>query len=81
MTKRIYAVKFDCAGKKISTVEIGKARMTDNYISANKYNQLKRELFKTFSNTKKAYIRMITEDGLVATFGGYPKIGGGVFFK
>lgn len=81
MIKKIYAVKYDRTSKKISTVEIGKARMTDNYISANKYNQLQKELLKAFPNTKNTIVRMMTEDDLVATFVGYPKIGGGVFFK
>lgn len=77
--KKIFAVKIDYNGKEIARKEIGKARMTDNWISANKYNQLKRELFNAFKNTKKANVYMMTEDGLKDTFGGYPAIGGVTF--
>lgn len=73
--KKIYAVKI-ANGKEVARKEIGAARIyDDNTISARKYNELKRSLFKAYNIKNGVTVVMVTEDGLRDSFGGFPATG------
>ena len=75
MTRKIYAVKI-ANGKEVDRKEIGTARFyAGNTISAQKYNELKRWLFKAYNIKSGETVVMMTGDNLRDSFGGYPAVG------
>jgi hypothetical protein len=53
--------------------EIGTAKLDEGRLSARKYNELKRALMKECTKKpKNCTWKMVTENGLKDTFGGYP---------
>lgn len=75
MIRIIYAVKI-ANGKEVSRKEIGTARFyAGNTISAQKYNVLKRWLFKAYNIKSGETVVMMTGDNLQDSFGGYPATG------
>lgn len=79
MKKEIFAVKMR-GTTEVERVELGNAVMYENRISAYKYDQLKRKSFKAFPELcNNEYVKIITSDGKVADFGGYPATGAKAF--
>ena len=75
MTRKFYAAKI-VNGKEVDRKEIGTARMyAGNTISAQKYNELKRWLFKAYNIKSGETVVMMTGDNLQDSFGGYPATG------
>lgn len=63
------------SGKVLKTEQIGSARLDDGRVSARKYDELKRAAMKIFPNLEKGeHLQLVTEDGRVDSFGGYPAI-------
>ena len=60
-------------GVVLKRVEIGKAILNNDCVSARKYNELKRKLLKTDC------LYMVTETGLKDSFGGYPALHNVIF--
>ena len=74
MTRQIYAVKI-AGGKEVARKEIGRARFyAGNTISADKYNELKMKLFKTYNIKSGETVALVTADNLRDSFGGYPAV-------
>ena len=73
MILKMYAVR-KRMGKEISRKEIGIARMSkdERLISARKYNELHKTLEKAYKRQHNEVIKMVTEEGAVASFCGYP---------
>lgn len=60
-------------GKVIEIKEIGNAILDEGRISARKYNELKKKALIGIAPRRKGeYVRIVTENGLKDTFGGYP---------
>lgn len=73
---KFYAVKIK-NGKEVDRVEVGTARVDPENvrISAEKYDGFKRAARKLIHANKGEYVRLVTEDGKIDTFGGYPASG------
>ena len=73
---KFYAVKIK-NGKEVDRVEVGTARVDPENvrISAEKYDGFKRTARKLLQANKGEYVRLVTEDGKIDTFGGYPASG------
>ena len=73
---KFYAVKIK-NGKEVDRVEVGTARVDPENvrISAEKYDGFKRAARNLLQANKGEYVRLVTEDGKVDTFGGYPASG------
>lgn len=68
------------SGKALKTEQIGFARLDDGRVSARKYDDLKRAAMKIFPNLEKGeHLQLVTEDGRVDSFGGYPSLSYVVF--
>lgn len=63
-------------GDDVKKVELGKAIIYDEKMSARTYDGLKRRMFKECGTAPKAhYWRLETAEGLRDSFGGYPAVG------
>lgn len=73
---KFYAVKIK-NGKEVDRAEVGTARVDPENVrmSAEKYDGFKRTARKLLQANRGEYVRLVTEDGKIDTFGGYPASG------
>ena len=76
MKKTVYGVQYKSTSKgaiETKRTVLGTAFFDENNsIAVSKYDELKRKAFKAFTSYQGYYVRLVTEDNLVDTFGGYP---------
>lgn len=60
-------------GKIVKSHQIGTALISEDRISARKFNELKRSAMKVFPYLgKREFMTIVAEDGRVCKFSGYP---------